>query len=254
MNDARNPLRNDILNALSPSEYAQLRPNISVTDIPLSKTLVEDGADFQDVYFPLSGMLSLVLEMNTGMSIEVATVGREGVVGAMACLGLPESNVRVVVQLPMTCARVPVRILRQIANTNESIRALFVRYNEVLLVQARTNAGCNALHLIEDRLSRWILQSADRGDGVPLALTHEFLSQMLGARRTSVNAAARKLMQKGLIRYSRGRIEILDADALKNQSCECYVNQIKKSRRIMARGPEARPTRLTVTFSAQKVP
>ena len=234
MTAARDPLQNSLLRSLSGSDYEQLHPHLYVADYPLSKTLVEDGHDFQDVYFPLTGMLSLVLEMENGNSIEVATVGREGVVGAMASLGLTESNVRVTVQLPMLCARIPVWRLRQVTKTSEEIRSLFIRYNEVLLVQARINAGCNALHQIDARLSRWILQSADRGDGGPLALTHEFLAQMLGVRRTSVNAAARKLLSQKLIRYSRGRIEILDIDGLRLKSCECYRNQLGKSRRLMS--------------------
>ena len=167
-------------------------------------------------------MLSLLAVMRDGKAIETATVGREGVVGGMAGLGLYRSLVRIVVQLPMTASRIAASQFRKAAVASEALRNLCINYNEVLLTQARITAACNALHPVEARFCRWLLQSADRAAGDTVALTQELLAEMLGVRRTSVTEVAGKMQSEGVITYSRGVIKIVDRAALERLSCECY--------------------------------
>ena len=140
----------------------------------------------------------------------------------MAGLGLYKSLVRVVVQIPLACSRIAATHFRTAAGGSDVIRNLCIRYNEVLLSQARVTAACNALHPIEARFCRWLLQSADRAGSDTVGLTQEFLAEMLGVRRTSVTEVASKVQGTGAITYSRGVIKILDRTALMQMSCECY--------------------------------
>jgi CRP-like cAMP-binding protein len=191
--------------------------------------LVEAGDEVDQIYFPHYGMLSLLAVLRDGKAIETATVGREGVVGAMAGLGLYKSLVRTVVQMPMTGSRIAATHFRTAAAGSDPVRNLCIRYNEVLLSQARVTAACNALHSIEARFCRWLLQSADRAASDTISLTQEFLAEMLGVRRTSVTEVASKMQSAGLITYSRGVIKILDRQALMRTSCECYETLLDQS-------------------------
>jgi len=192
--------------------------------------LFESGDEVDQVYFPHYGMLSLLAVLRDGKAIETATVGREGVVGAMAGLGLYKSLVRVVVQMPVACSRIAATHFRTVAASSDPVRNLCVRYNEVLLSQARVTAACNALHSIEARFCRWLLQSADRAANDTVALTQEFLAEMLGVRRTSVTEVASKVQNAGAITYSRGVIRILDrpraaADVVRGATKRWWTNR-----------------------------
>ncbi|MDB5548841.1 MAG: transcriptional regulator, Crp/Fnr family [Tardiphaga sp.] len=189
--------------------------------------LLEASEEVEYVYFPHDGMLSLLAVMRDGKAIETATVGREGVVGGMAGLGLHRSLVRVVVQLPMTASRIAASHFRKAVSASEALRTLCINYNEVLLTQARITAACNALHPVEARFCRWLLQSADRAAGDTVALTQELLAEMLGVRRTSVTEVAGKMQLEGVITYSRGVIRIVDRAALERLSCECYQTLVE---------------------------
>jgi CRP-like cAMP-binding protein len=199
-----------------------LAAHMTTEQLAQGVVLLEDGEEFEQVYFPLSGMLSLLVVMSDGKAIEVATVGREGVVGAMAGLGLYRSAVRVVVQLPMAVAKIAAPRFRKAVENSKAIREVCLRYNEVLLLQARVTAACNILHPVESRFCRWLLQSADRAESETVSLTQEFLSEMLGVRRTSVSDVARHIQKTGAITYTRGVIKIVDRGALQRLSCECY--------------------------------
>lgn len=192
------------------------------TPLPQNTVLLEAGDEVDQIYFPQSGMLSLLVVMRDGKAIETATVGREGVVGAMAGLGLYKSLVRVTVQLQSTITRISASHFRKAAMQSEPLRNLCIHYNEMLLTHARVTAACNALHPVEARFARWLLQSADRAGGDVVALTQELLAEMLGVRRTSVTEVAGKLQSEGMISYSRGVIRIVDRAALERVSCECY--------------------------------
>jgi CRP-like cAMP-binding protein len=223
------PLDNRLLASLPRDHFDRLLPHLSTVSLPQGDVLTEAGDEVDQVYFPHYGMLSLLAVLRDGKAIETATVGREGVVGAMAGLGLYKSLVRVVVQMPMACSKIAAPHFRTVAAASDPVRNLCIRYNEVLLSQARVTAACNALHSIEARFCRWLLQSADRAAGDTVALTQEFLAEMLGVRRTSVTEVATKVQNAGVITYSRGVIRILDRAALMRMSCECYETLVDQS-------------------------
>src|SRR5712675_2324457 len=223
------PLDNKLLSILPRDQFDLLAPHLKTVSLPQGEMLVGAGEEFDHVYFPHSGMLSLLAVLRDGKAIETATVGREGVVGAMAGLGLYKSLVRVVAQMPVACSRIAATHFRTVAAGSDAVRNLCIRYNEVLLSQARVTAACNALHSIEARFCRWLLQSADRAATDTVTLTQEFLAEMLGVRRTSVTEVASKVQNAGVITYSRGVIKILDRPALLRMSCECYETLLDHS-------------------------
>jgi CRP-like cAMP-binding protein len=225
-------LDNKLLASLPRDHFDRLLPHLTTVQLPQGLVLFESGDEVDQVYFPLYGMLSLLAVLRDGKAIETATVGREGVVGAMAGLGLYKSLVRVVVQMPVSVSKIAATHFRTVAAGSDPVRNLCVRYNEVLLSQARVTAACNALHSIEARFCRWLLQSADRAANDTVALTQEFLAEMLGVRRTSVTEVASKVQSAGAITYSRGVIRILDRPALLRMSCECYETLVDQSAQL----------------------
>jgi CRP-like cAMP-binding protein len=216
------PLSNRLLASLPREDFKFLSSHLTIHGIAQGTVLCEPDDEIDQIYFPLSGMISLVMVMKDGKAIETATVGREGVVGAMAGLGLHRTRVRALVQLPLFAALVSASHLRRAAIASKAVTDLCIRYNEALLDQARVTAACNALHPIESRFCRWLLQTRDRAESDTIQLTQEFLSEMLGVRRTSVTEVATKIQAAGAISYSRGVIKIVDIKALKEMACECY--------------------------------
>jgi len=223
------PLDNKLLAALPRHHFDLLAHHLTTVSLQQAEVLAEPGDEFDQVYFPQNGMLSLLAVLRDGKAIETATVGREGVVGAMAGLGLYKSLVRVVVQLPMMVSKIPASQFRKAVAQSEAARNMCIQYNEVLLSQARITAACNALHAVEARFCRWLLQSADRAESDTVMLTHEFLAELLGVRRTSVTEVASKIQAAGAITYSRGQITILDRSTLERMSCECYQTLVDQS-------------------------
>jgi CRP-like cAMP-binding protein len=222
-------LDNKLLAALPRRHFDLLAPSLTTVSLQQGEVLAEPGDEVDHIYFPESGMLSLLAVLRDGKAIETATVGREGVVGAMAGLGLYKSLVRIVVQLTMAVSKIPAPQFRKAAAQSDAIRNMCIQYNEVLLSQARVTAACNALHVVEARFCRWLLQTADRAESDTVALTQEFLAEMLGVRRTSVTEVASKIQAAGAINYSRGQITILKRSALEKMSCECYQTLVDQS-------------------------
>lgn len=223
------PLDNKLLAALPRDQFDLLAPQLTAVPLEQGNVLAEPGDEFDHVYFPQTGMLSLLAVLRDGKAIETATVGREGVVGAMAGFGIYKSLVRVVVQLPTLVLKIPAPQFRKISTKSEAVRNMCIQYNEVLLSQARVTAACNALHVVEARLCRWLLQTADRAESDRVMLTQEFLAEMLGVRRTSVTEVASKVQAAGGINYSRGQITILKRSVLEKMSCECYQTLVDQS-------------------------
>jgi CRP-like cAMP-binding protein len=201
--------RNHLLSSLPAAEYALLEPHLK--DVPLKQgtVLVEQG--------------EVVIVLADGeKAVETATVGREGGVGVVAGLGPRLATARAIVQVAGSGSRIAARQLQTVTKQSPFLHDYIVRYQEMLLHQAQQSTACNALHEARPRLCRWLLQTRDRLDSDMIALTQEFLAQMLGVRRTTVTELARGLQKKGLVRYKRGKIEVLDRDGLEECACECY--------------------------------
>jgi CRP-like cAMP-binding protein len=216
------PLDNKLLAALPRHDFDALINRGAIVDLAQGDVLQEVGDEVGGIHFPLGGMISLVVVMRNGKAIETATVGREGVVSAMAGLGIYHSHVRAVVQVAHSAFKIPAASFRKLVAASPQMRDMCVDYNETLLVQARHTAACNSLHPIEARFCRWLLQTGDRVGHAKITLTQEFLSEMLGVRRTSVTDVAGRIADAGVISYSRGVISILDRPRLEEMSCECY--------------------------------
>ena len=211
--------RNLLLTGLPAADLALLAPHLKDVVLGQGTVLQEQGEPVDQVYFPHDGIISLLAVMRQGDAIETATIGYEGAVGSFAGLGQRRSHTRAVVQVAGAATRIAAPHFRK---DSDAVCKIVVRYGEMLLIQVQQTAACNALHAVEARLSRWLLQARDRLDSNTIKLTHEFLSQMLGVRRTTVTVVANVLQQAGLIRYHRGQIEIVDRQGLEARACECY--------------------------------
>lgn len=212
---------NRLLAALPAADFSLLAPDLKDMALDRGMVLRELGDPLQHVYFPHAGLISIVTVMPSGETVETATVGCEGAVGATAGLGSRLAFGRAIVQLPGTASRISSARFQAAAAQSSALRDLILRYNELLIAQTQQSAACNILHDVEARLCRWLLHSSDRsGDMVPL--TQEFLAEMLGVRRTTVTIVARILQSAGMIRYRRGHIQILNRGALEEGACECY--------------------------------
>jgi len=214
---------NRFLAALPPHDFSLLAPHLRTIPLERGVMLHDVGDEIEHVYFPHTGMVSLVAVMQSGATVETATIGRGGVIGASAALGARSTFGRAIVQLPGAAVWVSAAQFHAVAQECQAIRDLVVRYNDLLLAQVQQSVACNALHGLEARLCRWLLQTHDCVDGDAIPLTQEFLGQMLGVRRTTVTIAARLLQSAGLIRYRRGLIHIIDRSALEEVACECYA-------------------------------
>jgi CRP-like cAMP-binding protein len=174
------------------------------------------------VYFPYDGMISLMTLMQNGAAIESATVGPEGGLGLMAAVAPRQSLSRAVVQTPCRAGRIGAAVLHEAWERSPRIRDLVDRHTEALYGHAIQSAACNALHSVEARFCRWLLTCRDRISSDSMALTQESLADMLGVQRTTVTAVARVLQDRGVIRYRRGMVDILDLAGLEAIACECY--------------------------------
>jgi Crp-like helix-turn-helix domain len=185
--------------------------------------------------------VSLVVAMRDGTAIETMMLGRAGVVGCAAAWGGRHCIGRAIVRLPGSASRLSAAEFRAAARASDAIYQLALRYNDLLLGQMQQAAACYALHGLEARLCRWLLQAHDSAEGNVLPITQHLLSQVLGARRTSVTLVARALQSAGIIKYRRGRIEIIDRGKLKAASCECYASMRQCSDGTFPLGPGMEP-------------
>ncbi|WGJ13260.1 Crp/Fnr family transcriptional regulator [Methylocapsa sp. D3K7] len=225
--------QNSLLAALSPEDHALLAPHFKEMALKMGTVLQEPETPIEFVYFPLEGMVSLFAVMSDGRGIEIATVGKEGVVGAMCGFGIRLGLTRAVVQAPVVACRISCLHFHAAVQNSEPLRNLMASYNEALLAQVQQTAACNALHSIECRLARWLLQTHDRVESDVLPLTQEFLSQMLGVNRTTVTLVARQLQKAGLIQNRRGRVIVLDRQGLEEVACECYALVRNRTRALL---------------------
>jgi CRP-like cAMP-binding protein len=213
---------NLLLASLSKSDAAALRPHLKSVHLENEKVLFEAGGKVPDVYFPSGAIISLVVGLSSGELIEAAMVGRDGAVGAFAALGGNVPSNRAVVQLAGPALTCKVSELKSAALQSQSLQSALFRHEQTVYAQASQSAACMAAHQVEARLCRWLLRARDLTGTDNLHFTQEFLAEMLGVERTSVTLHARTLQQAGMIKYSRGLIQITDLDALQETVCECY--------------------------------
>jgi CRP-like cAMP-binding protein len=217
------PLReNRLLEWMGAGDFARLQPSLKKVAMTRGAVLHLAGEPIEHVYFPLSGMISVLALMRTGDAIETAIIGREGVIGAAVGANGAKSAGQAMVQIAGSALQVQRNNFTELYRASASFRALMNDYQTILLLQAQQSAACHAFHSVDARLSRWLLQSQDTTGSDIVPLTQEFLSHMLGVQRTSVSLAAHTLQKAGLVGYSRGVITILNREGLKDTACECY--------------------------------
>ena len=220
----RSPLKNQILSALPESEYRRLSPYLKEVYFASGRILQEPDESIDRVYFPTQAMISLVSIMSDGATTEIGLVGNEGMVGLPAILGAKSSTCRSIVQIPGSAMKLSAKILQQEFQRGGKLQQILLLYTQALLTQVSQSAACNRQHSIEERLARWLLSVQDCVLGNELPLTHEFIANMLGTRRSSVTVAAGKLQKTGIIRYNRGCITVLNRELLEETACECYCS------------------------------
>src|SRR5688572_12856703 len=220
---------NHVLSTISPEEYGRLIAHGQEVKLEVGAVLYEANEPIRHVHFMLDGMASIVTTMQDGTTIEVCITGKEGMVGLPAIeSGSHTVPTRAFMQIAGRSIRVDSAPVRDEFYRGGSLNRALMRYFQFVLVQISQSGACNRLHDLEERLSRWLLMVHDRIQQDEFILTHDFLSQMLGTRRSSVTLAAGTLQRAGMIDYRRGRIRIVDREALESASCECY-SMIKAS-------------------------
>jgi CRP-like cAMP-binding protein len=215
--------QNSLLDALPAGDYAFLAPHLTQVELERGRLLYDPGDAIEHVYFPHDGVISLMTLMENGAAIESSTIGPEGALGLMAAVAPRQSLSRAIVQTPLRAARIGAERLHEAWERSPALRNLVDRHGEALYGHAIQSVACNALHSVEARFCRWLLTCHDRISTDTVALTQEFLADMLGVQRTTVTAVARSLQDKGLIRYRRGVVDIMDRACLQALTCECYA-------------------------------
>jgi CRP-like cAMP-binding protein len=229
-------LANQMLATLTQADRDALLPHLKVVELPQELVLFDAGDTVKAIYFPHAGIVSLVVDLTSGDMIEAAMVGRDGVVGGSAALNGDMSLNKAVVQLTGRASIAEVDRVRSIAESSVVFRTALMRHEQFVMAQAQQSAACNAAHAVEARISRWLLRCRDLAGSDDIALTQEFLAEMMGVRRTSVSLVANTLQQAGLIKYRRGHIRILDVEGLQEAACECYETVRAHADRLL-KGP-----------------
>ena len=219
--DAQRAERNKLLRALPPEEYAWISSHLTPVSLKLRDVLAEANEPFRHVYFPETSVASMVNRVGGG-TVEVGTVGNEGMAGLSAFLDGGAAPSQTFAQIAGEAKRMPAGVFAVGADERPGLRRLINRYTQAFLTQVAQTAACNRAHEVQERCARWLLMTHDRVGGDTFTLTHEFLSFMLGVRRAGVTVAAGTLQKAGLIRYSRGKVTVLDRSGLEEASCECY--------------------------------
>jgi CRP-like cAMP-binding protein len=217
------PKANQLLAVLPELEWARIEPHLVEVDLPLGEVIYESGGQLEHVFFPTTSIISLLYVMEDGASAEIAIVGHEGIVGVSLFMGGETTPSRAIVQSAGRAWRLNARMLKDEFNRGGPMQRLLLRYTQALITQMAQTAVCNRHHSIDQQLCRWLLLSIDRLPSNELRMTQELIANMLGVRRSGVTAAALKLQNAGLIRYSHGHITVLDRPGLEVHVCECYA-------------------------------
>jgi len=221
------PKLNQLLAAIPEAEFRRLSPELEYVDLALGTSLYEPGSHPKHVYFPTNAIVSLLQVTESGATAEIAIAGREGFVGVGVFLGGINIVGRATVQGSGGAVRINADAALREFKRAGTMQRLLLAYVQALMVQIAQTAICNRHHTLHQQLARWLLVTLDRSDSNELQMTQQLIAEMLGVRREGVTAAARKLQSAGWIRYSRGRIQVLDRHGLESNSCECY-NLVKQ--------------------------
>ncbi|HEY8601477.1 MAG TPA: Crp/Fnr family transcriptional regulator [Thermomicrobiales bacterium] len=213
---------NRLLAALPPEEYDRIAPHCTIVHLKSSAPIYDMNARIEQVYFPLSGMISVVALMADGNMVEAGTIGREGMTGLPIFYGDDHSPLLTFAQVPGDHARLPIAVFREALVPGTTLYRLTQLFAQSYFVLTAQSAGCNRLHPNEERCARWLLLTQDRVGAATFSLSHEFLGMMLGTRRASVTLAMSTLQRAGLITYRRGVVTITDHPGLEAATCECY--------------------------------
>jgi CRP-like cAMP-binding protein len=230
-------MKNILLSQLSPADFKLLEGHLKPTKFRQHDVLFEADQEIRHVYFPTGAVISLVVSLSTGEMVEAAMVGSDGVVGASAALDGRVSLSRGIVQLGGEAIICDFDVLKSAALRSAQLLALLIRHEQTVYAQAQQSAACFAAHHVQSRLCRWLLRARDLSGTNTLSFTQEYLAEMLGVRRTSVTAVAHSLQSAGLIKYTRGKIQIMDGKALQEGACECYETVKRQYRRLVGTEP-----------------
>ena len=214
---------NRLLAVLSRELYKKLAPNLKQVSLEQGTILHHPGETIKTLYFPIDCLLSITITMTDGSTAEAGMVGNREVIGINAFMGGRETTqTEYIVQIAGSAIKADAQPLLEEFDHNKELRDVLLRYTQALIAQISQTTACNSLHVLDQRLARWLLEAQDRIDLDYLKLTQEFISHMLGVRRAGVTQAAQKLQERGLICYERGHVQILDLQGLEASSCECF--------------------------------
>ena len=216
------PTGNNLLDSLPRKLFSAHQKSLEPIKLKFKLILHQPDRKIDYVYFPTSGVVSMVNEPNPGEIVEIATIGREGMAGLPVILEAGSMTARALVQVPGAGFRMKATAFRKLIDGSRPSRDLMLRYTMALFTQTAQTTSCNRLHEVQQRCARWLLQTHDRADCETFPLTQEFLGQMLGVHRPSVAIAAGMLQRRGLIKYSRGVFTVNDRKGLEQASCSCY--------------------------------
>ena len=234
MSNLHEPKKNHLLAALHAADYARLLPDLKLITLPLGESVYEAGVAMQYVYFPTTCMISLLYVMANGDSAEIAVIGNDGLVGVSVFMGGEGMSSRAVVQNAGECYRVKAKVMQREFARGGSLQFLALRFTQALIAQMVQTGACNRHHTLEQQLCRWLLLTLDRLPGNEVSMTQQLIGNMLGVRRAGVTEATGNLEKNGLIRYSGGRITVLNRAKLEKRACECYEVVKKEIKRLLA--------------------
>jgi CRP-like cAMP-binding protein len=214
---------NRILSSVPSEDAERLMSRAERLSLSFKEQLYDEGERIRDVFFVETGVVSMVIDLSEDQTIETGTVGNEGMAGIWAVLGADASPARVLCQIPGQALRLPARVVIEERERGGPLAVLLLRYANAVMAMLAQGAACNRAHPVEARMGRWLLMTHDRVGSPEFPLTQEFLAQMLGEQRPTVNLAGTTLQRAGLIKYSRGKISIEDRAGLEASACECYA-------------------------------
>lgn len=214
---------NLLLAALPHEVYKQIEKKMEQVELSYGEILNRPGETIEEVYFPLTCLISVTITMMDGSTVEAGVVGSREMVGINAFMGGRETTqTEYIVQVPGNAVKMKAHLLLDEFDTNKQLRDVMLKYTQAYIAQISQNVACNRIHTLEKRMARWLLESSDRLYADELFLSHEFLSHMLGVRRSGITETAHLLEKKGLIKCGRKKIQTIDRQGLEEASCECY--------------------------------